>query len=419
MDRMSGFLERNARNMRRGAGLSRPRRGGLPTPSQSAPAPNTMLPPSAPGTAGRGNAPAQRMTPAFLPPQTSTEGARMAAPPDVLADDHILELPPRRATTTSPASAASVPDVAPSSSSMASLREVTHEYLARMPRRSPAHTVPLRPDSELPEADVCSVCGGAGFVRADVPLGDPMFGQAIACECKEREREERRLSELRQLSSLNPFKDKTFDNFDCMGGSIPSLVEAYEVARAYTQDPRGWLLFMGGYGVGKTHLAAAIANHFIAQGRTVFFSIVPDLLQHLRSAFAPNSETTYDAMFDKIRESYLLVLDDLGAENSTAWATEKLFQLINYRYNYGFLTVITTNHRQFSHLDERISSRLSDVSLVRQIAIDARDYRKLPRHGSSGGALPNATPRQSSGAPIGGPSAGGGYPANRGRTYRR
>ena len=84
------------------------------------------------------------------------------------------------------------------------------------------------------------------------------------------------------------------------------------------------------------------------EGDTVFFSIVPDLLDHLRAAFAPTSELTYDALFERVRESGLLVLDDLGAENGTAWATEKLFQLINYRYNYRMPTVITTNARLMS-----------------------------------------------------------------------
>jgi DNA replication protein DnaC len=76
-----------------------------------------------------------------------------------------------------------------------------------------------------------------------------------------------------------------------------------------------------------------------------------------------------------VRESGLLVLDDLGAENATAWATEKLFQLINYRYNYRMPTVITTNARLMSHMDERIRSRLSDLGLVKPVQIEARDYR--------------------------------------------
>jgi DNA replication protein DnaC len=132
----------------------------------------------------------------------------------------------------------------------------------------------------------------------------------------------------------------------------------------------------GPHGVGKTHLAAAVANWQLAQGTPVFFSIVPDLLDHLRAAFAPASDMPYDEMFDKVREAGLLVLDDLGAENSTAWATEKLYQLMNYRYNFRMPTVITTNARLLTQMDDRLRSRLSDIDLVRHVAVKAQDYRE-------------------------------------------
>jgi DNA replication protein DnaC len=206
----------------------------------------------------------------------------------------------------------------------------------------------------------------------------------VPCSCKERQIEERHQSELRRLSSLDPFTDKTFATFDA---SVPGVREAYDVACRYAADPQGWLVLMGGYGVGKTHLAAAIAHERLNEGSPVFFSIVPDLLDHLRATFAPAAEIRYDDMFDRIREAGLLILDDLGAENGTAWATEKLFQLINYRYNFRIPTVITTNNRLLSHMDERIRSRLSDIGLVRHVNVEAGDYRdrharRAPRAGS-------------------------------------
>lgn len=259
-------------------------------------------------------------------------------------------------------------------------------------------------------ANVCPHCHGAGYLRLEVPVGDPFFGQAVPCHCKEQEREERERGELRRLSNLDPFAKMTFESFDT---SLPATREAYEVARRYAEDPHGWLIFQGSYGVGKTHLAAAIANHHLAAGNTVFFNTVPELLDHLRTTFAPSSETTYDALFDKIREAGLLVLDDLGSENATAWATEKLFQLINYRYNYGMPMVVTTNYKLLSRLDERIRSRLADVSLARHVVIEGQSYRE--RHiakGARGGrpAMPPERPDRDDG-PTGRPPSP--------RTYRR
>jgi DNA replication protein DnaC len=219
----------------------------------------------------------------------------------------------------------------------------------------------------------------------DVPLGDPAFGKPVPCQCREREWEERRRVELRRFSSLDPFSEKTFDTFN---SKVQGVREAYEAAHHYAADPQGWLVLRGGYGGGKTHLAAAIANARLAAGEHVFFSIVPDLLDHLRAAFAPGSEIRYDDMFERVREAGLLVLDDLGAENGTAWATEKLFQIINYRYNFRMPTVITTNNRLLSHLDERLASRLSDIGLVHTVVLEAQDYRK--RH-ATGGAVRNVS----------------------------
>src|SRR5215469_8036415 len=236
------------------------------------------------------------------------------------------------------------------------------------------------------EPAVCSECGGAGYVRIDLPMSDPSFGKPVPCRCREREWEERRRLDLRRFSSLDPFYDKTFDTFN---PKVPGVREAFEAARRFAEDPKGWLVLRGGYGCGKTHLAAAIANAHLAAGAHVFFSIVPDLLDHLRAAFAPGSEIRYDDMFERVREAGLLVLDDLGAENGTAWATEKLFQIINYRYNFRMPTVITTNNRLLSHLDERLASRLSDIGLVHTIVLEAQDYRK--RH-AAGAAVTRSAP---------------------------
>lgn len=241
---------------------------------------------------------------------------------------------------------------------------------------------PQPPESER----ICPVCGGAGYVRLDVPVGDPRFGQPVPCKCKEREfeerrrmEEERRVLELDRFFSLKPFGDKTFETFN---PRVAGVKEAYEAAHTFAEDPTGapfrWLVLMGGTGVGKTHLAASIAHERLEARSSVFFAVVPDLLDHLRAAFAPSAEMPYNEMFETVREVEMLILDDLGSENSTAWATEKLFQIINYRYNYRMPTVITTNSRLFEHMDERIASRLADTSLSRTVVIEAQSRRPHP-----------------------------------------
>jgi DNA replication protein DnaC len=213
-----------------------------------------------------------------------------------------------------------------------------------------------------------------------VPVGHPDFGRAIACECKRAEIAERRLADLRQASNLGLLGHMTFDRFVPDGyGLNPdkqrNLRQAYEFAREFAAEPHGWLVFKGGYGCGKTHLAAAIANECLARGQPVLFVVVPDLLDHLRATFSPGSHVSYDERFEAVRDAPLLILDDLGTQNATPWAQEKLFQIFNHRYNASLPTVITTN-RELEEIDVRLRSRMADPRLCRICTILAPDFRQ-------------------------------------------
>lgn len=214
----------------------------------------------------------------------------------------------------------------------------------------------------------------------DVPIGHPDFGRAVPCRCKEEEIRQRRLARLRTASNLDALQHMTFETFRPEGIGLSeerrrNLYSAYEAARRFAEQPEGWLLLMGGYGCGKTHLAAAIANERLARGDTVLFIAVPDLLDYLRATFSPTSDVGYDEQFEAIRQAPLLILDDLGAQASTPWAQEKLYQLFNYRYNARLPTVITTNQR-LDEIEIRVRSRLSDPTLVQIVPILAPDFRR-------------------------------------------
>ena len=111
-------------------------------------------------------------------------------------------------------------------------------------------------------------------------------------------------------------------------------------------------------GSGKTHLAAAIANDRISAGEPVLFMVVPDLLDHLRASYEPDDDDIgFDQLFDQVRNTPLLILDDIDTGAGTAWAREKLLQVVNHRYNASLPTVFTTTTRP-QQLDERLATRL-------------------------------------------------------------
>jgi len=217
-------------------------------------------------------------------------------------------------------------------------------------------------------------------VRADVPVDHPDFGKLVPCTCHLTEVAQRRTDSLRVLSDLDTLGRMTFAAFipEAPGLSPDkqaNLRWAYEEAKDFAKNPNGWLVLKGGFGCGKTHLAAAIANDCVERGQPVLFITVPDLLDHLRAAFAPSSTGGYDTRFEEVRTAPVLILDDLGTESNTPWAQEKLFQIFNYRYNAQMPTVITTNH-ELEEIPLRLRSRLVDPDLTRIVSITAPDYRR-------------------------------------------
>ncbi len=214
--------------------------------------------------------------------------------------------------------------------------------------------------------------------RLDERLAARLQDPGIAQQC---ELEKPQLPLFQQIGglSLEFLTDKTFETFDARGMNADergreSLQMALREARQFAETPKDWLVFLGVHGCGKTHLAAAIANHQLRAGRAVFFAVVPDLLDHLRSPFSPESKVTYDELFEKVKTSPLLILDDLGTESSTPWAQEKLYQILNYRYNSRLATVITVAGF-LEGIEGRLASRLQDPKLSNVIPISAPDYR--------------------------------------------
>jgi len=239
------------------------------------------------------------------------------------------------------------------------------------------HGDPKNESIELQSVDSdCQRCGDLGWFTDDVPIDHPEFGKFVICDCQQSQLDEKDNSQLIRYSNLGYLVRFNFESFVPEFSNVPDIQSLFKIAKdqaiEFATSPRGWLVLVGPHGSGKTHLAASIANQCIANGHIAIYMDVPDLMDHLRSSFAPNSSYTYSEMFDRVRNTPLLVLDDLGSSYPTPWALEKLQQILNHRFNAELPTVIATS-QELSSLDSYIRSRLQTKPLSKIIRLKPSD----------------------------------------------
>ena len=221
-------------------------------------------------------------------------------------------------------------------------------------------------------------------MRLNVGPEHPDFGNAVPCRCAAQESADDRRERLLRYSNIGALARLSFRNLIARGRSAGAreqelYKQCVDDARAFADQPDGWLLLSGASGCGKTHIAAAIVNRLLERGEPALFVVVPDLLDHLRAAYQPGAEVGYDELFERVRNAPVLVLDDLGTQAQTPWAQEKLFQLINHRFNTRLPTVVTTNLLP-EQIDDRLRTRLTDAGIARVYVLEAKrpsDLRTL------------------------------------------
>ena len=225
---------------------------------------------------------------------------------------------------------------------------------------------------------VCEHCGKP-LVRKHVTVcGKPYPIGYAPCGCeeaaaarlaekeaeRERERMERRAAELCALRASG-IPERYLNAAD---GRAAGLAEAWCEGIGFYID--------GNQGTGKTHLAAATARELHGMGLSVCFAVVPSLMEAMRSRKAEDREQT-----GRLASADVLVLDDLGKETPTAYACERLFDIINERYNAELPVGVTSNYTRGEvaqrltegDVGKSIASRL--CGMTRRVHLDGEDRR--------------------------------------------
>jgi DNA replication protein DnaC len=160
------------------------------------------------------------------------------------------------------------------------------------------------------------------------------------------------------------------------------LRKAVNAAAMFAEEPDGWLVLLGGSFCGKTHLAAAIGNLRVDNGGQAIMVNVADLLDYLRQPFGSNYDVSFGRRFYEIKNTTLLILDDLKESGTNSvWAEDKLYQILNNRYYAHLPTVITSSLRPeaFALNYPSLWNKILDAEKSQVHVVDMPPYRRITK----------------------------------------
>ena len=196
-----------------------------------------------------------------------------------------------------------------------------------------------------------------------------------------------KLQKLLNYSNLGEkFFEKNFESYQVNNNNV----KAFETAKKFISnfeiaDKRGTgIIFYGPYGVGKTHLACSIANELIKMQKSVIFGSTIKLFGIIKKSYNNEIEENESKIISRFINCDVLIIDDLGKEKPSEWVLEKLYYIINERYEHNKPIIITTNFSENQLIDifsfgknkssiKAIMSRLNEICLT--VKIFDNDYR--------------------------------------------
>ena len=147
--------------------------------------------------------------------------------------------------------------------------------------------------------------------------------------------------------------------FDSSNKYVLDVVNDYINKNKDTMKPDS-LIIMGKSDVGKTHLAAAIANKLIENDKIVLMERLTNLLDRIRETYENNTKSENE-LIEIYSNADMLIIDDLGTEKISNWALEKLYTIIQNRYENGLPIIITTRFNKRGLIERFSYSKDSDL----------------------------------------------------------
>ena len=208
-------------------------------------------------------------------------------------------------------------------------------------------------------------CDGSGF------LFDEERRLSRACSCRPQKLARKKAAAV-QGRLPKRFREVSFDrepvpSIARRAGDVVRDVERYTRSVSEQLAAGRGLWFTGSVGTGKTTLAMLVSKHAMEAGHTVAIYSLPRLLSVLRATYDDDAAFSLTDLIDRLCSVDLLHVDDVGAEQTSAWVLEQLYTIVNTRYEDGRAVMLTTNlpddelKEQIGH---RTVSRLNEMCTV-------------------------------------------------------
>lgn len=215
----------------------------------------------------------------------------------------------------------------------------------------------------------CPHCGGVGYVRCapDAQPGDPRFGRVDVCPNAQRKAFESSLErgEIDMRIGLSASEIRNLE-WSMVRVGISDGHKASQATRTACEQGHGMVFLFGASGQAKTLvLKIAVANALRA-GKTAAYADMRSVLDDIRLAYdeRENKQAELARRMEWWCSRDVLAVDELDKVNSTDWALERMFQLIDVRYQRAVrqeaLTVLAANYSSLDELSAYLRSRIED-----------------------------------------------------------
>jgi DNA replication protein DnaC len=197
---------------------------------------------------------------------------------------------------------------------------------------------------------------------------------------QEAEWAQRRLQNIFDRAAIpGRFAERTLDTYIA---ELPGQQKALKVCRDYVTsfDPEAGasLIFVGGVGSGKTHLAVGIAKELMQRHMTALFMSVMGAVRSVKETFRRDSDITEREAIANLIEPDLLILDEVGVQFGSDTEKLILFEIINGRYESRRSTIVISNlaiEPLTQYLGERVVDRLREDG-GRMVVFDWPSFRR-------------------------------------------